>query len=677
MALNRGLAMRIGLVLAGTLAAAAAQAGPSPMGEGQTSGAGTASSASDTIVVKLGQPEGQLTGAWRYHAGDDLRWAQPGWPDSGWTTIDPYSGEDKDYPVAPFAWVRRRVRIERAAPGQKLVFYVRARDTYQVYWNGQKIGQEGEVPPRINFPYYRPRVFELPLGNEPVTEAVVAVRYWCQRPYSIAMSCGLKDAPYIGDLSMEQDELEGAAEHDIMLHLATLVSGILTLLAGLLALAAGLRRRDTVLLLAGALLFSIAAQNFMDGVPTLVSSNWGDGIFSLANFIATAASILLVAKLMGVLERRRLGRVVLAVAAVIVAWGFVDGALCVMEARATHWMQVIDGISTLKDLFGPPVLVLVIVAGFRSRAWKANWPFVASTTFYGFLISVFDWGQQFRSAFGHRFDWIDHRFSVHSGLVYVEISVMDIVTWVMILALLYTVVQHLAAERRKQERAQQELDAAREVQRVMVPEELPHIPGYAVESVYRPAAEVGGDFFQVIRLKSGHTLLAIGDVSGKGLRAAMIVSMIVGTLRSVSGFTDEPAEILGELNRRLCGRMGTGFATCLAVRLEEHGHLTMANAGHLPPYMNGVELELGGSLPLGLVESATYEQTTVEMAAADVAVLLTDGICEAQNERRVLFGFARVESMLREGASAGDVAEAAQQHGQNDDLTVLRVVRAA
>ncbi len=677
MALNRGLAMRIGLVLAGTLAAAAAQAGPSPMGEGQTSGAGTASSASDTIVVKLGQPEGQLTGAWRYHAGDDLRWAQPGWPDSGWTTIDPYSGEDKDYPVAPFAWVRRRVRIERAAPGQKLVFYVRARDTYQVYWNGQKIGQEGEVPPRINFPYYRPRVFELPLGNEPVTEAVVAVRYWCQRPYSIAMSCGLKDAPYIGDLSMEQDELEGAAEHDIMLHLATLVSGILTLLAGLLALAAGLRRRDTVLLLAGALLFSIAAQNFMDGVPTLVSSNWGDGIFSLANFIATAASILLVAKLMGVLERRRLGRVVLAVAAVIVAWGFVDGALCVMEARATHWMQVIDGISTLKDLFGPPVLVLVIVAGFRSRMWKANWPFVASTTFYGFLISVFDWGKQFRSAFGHRFDWIDHRFSVHSGLVYVEISVMDIVTWVMILALLYTVVQHLAAERRKQERAQQELDAAREVQRVMVPEELPHIPGYAVESVYRPAAEVGGDFFQVIRLKSGHTLLAIGDVSGKGLRAAMIVSMIVGTLRSVSGFTEEPAEILSELNRRLCGRMGTGFATCLAVRLEEHGHLTMANAGHLPPYMNGVELELGGSLPLGLVESAAYEQTTVEMAAADVAVLLTDGICEAQNERRVLFGFARVESMLRQGASAGDVAEAAQQHGQNDDLTVLRVVRAA
>lgn len=218
--------------------------------------------------------------------------------------------------------------------------------------------------------------------------------------------------------------------------------------------------------------------------------------------------------------------------------------------------------------------------------------------------------------------------------------------------------------------------AAREVQRVLVPESLPHVPGYSVESVYRPASEVGGDFFQVIPLASGRTLLAIGDVSGKGLRAAMIVSMIVGALRSISGFTEEPAEILAELNRRLCGRMGGGFATCIAVRLEEPGTLTLANAGHLPPYLNGIEAELGGSLPLGLVESATYEQTTLPMAPGDAAVLLTDGICEAQDERQVLFGFARIESMLREGASPGDVATAAQKHGQNDDLTVLRVVRA-
>jgi hypothetical protein len=222
-----------------------------------------------------------------------------------------------------------------------------------------------------------------------------------------------------------------------------------------------------------------------------------------------------------------------------------------------------------------------------------------------------------------------------------------------------------------------EMAAAREVQRVMVPEDLPQVEGYAIESVYLPAAEVGGDFFLVIPLKSGRTLIVIGDVSGKGLRAAMIVSLIVGMLRTVSGYTEEPAEILGKLNRCLCGRMHAGFATCLAVRLEENGILALANAGHLPPYLNGVEIQFPGSLPLGLEESAAYDQTNLEIAVGDVVVLLTDGVAEAHNDQRVLMGFARVESLLRGGATARNVAEVAQQYGQDDDITVLRVARLA
>jgi serine phosphatase RsbU (regulator of sigma subunit) len=245
-----------------------------------------------------------------------------------------------------------------------------------------------------------------------------------------------------------------------------------------------------------------------------------------------------------------------------------------------------------------------------------------------------------------------------------------------------------------------EMAAAREVQRVMVPEVLPPIPGYSLESVYRPAAEVGGDFFQVIPLASGRTpaggnllasgrtpaggnllasgrtLVVIGDVSGKGLRAAMIVSMIVGMLRTVSSFTEEPAAILAELNRRLYGHTHGGFVTCLIVRVEEQGRLTLANAGHPPPYLNGLEFPFAGSVPLGLVETAAYEQTHLEMRAGDVVMLLTDGIAEAQNQQRVLLGFSRVESMLREGASAKHVAEIAQQHGQADDLTVISIARA-
>jgi hypothetical protein len=222
-----------------------------------------------------------------------------------------------------------------------------------------------------------------------------------------------------------------------------------------------------------------------------------------------------------------------------------------------------------------------------------------------------------------------------------------------------------------------EMAAAREVQRVMVPEVLPPIRGYALESIYRPAAEVGGDFFQVIPLQSGRTLVVIGDVSGKGLRAAMIVSMIVGMLRTVGGFTEEPAEILAELNRRLCGRTYGGFATCLVVRVEEQGRLTLANAGHPPPYLNGWEFPFAGSMPLGLVETSVYEQTDLDMLAGDVVMLMTDGVAEAQNPQRVLLGFPRVESLLRQGANARTVAETAQHHGQNDDLTVISIAREA
>jgi serine phosphatase RsbU (regulator of sigma subunit) len=224
-------------------------------------------------------------------------------------------------------------------------------------------------------------------------------------------------------------------------------------------------------------------------------------------------------------------------------------------------------------------------------------------------------------------------------------------------------------------RLEGEMTAAREVQRVMVPEALPAIPGYAIESVYRPAAAVGGDFFQVISLPGGRSLAVIGDVSGKGLQAAMIVSMIVGILSIISAASEEPAEILAELNRRLYRRMSGGFATCLAARLDPDGQLTVATAGHPAPYLNGREVSLPGSMPLGMSDSESYSQTTLGMRAGDVAVLLTDGVPEASNTDGELFGFARVESLLRGGASAVTLADAAQQHGQNDDLTVIAISR--
>jgi serine phosphatase RsbU (regulator of sigma subunit) len=222
-----------------------------------------------------------------------------------------------------------------------------------------------------------------------------------------------------------------------------------------------------------------------------------------------------------------------------------------------------------------------------------------------------------------------------------------------------------------------EMAAAREIQRLMVPEELPPTPGYRIESVYRPAAQVGGDFFQVIPLKSGHTVVIVGDVSGKGLSAAMIVSMLIGMLGTITSFTEEPAEILDELNRRLFGRTHGGLVTCAAIRLEQSGQVTLANAGHLPPYLNGTEISFGGSLPLGADVSSSYDQTAFDVHTGDRMLLLTDGIVEAQDAQGHLLGFAQVETLMRQGATAQALAEAAQRHGQADDITAISIEREA
>jgi hypothetical protein len=220
-----------------------------------------------------------------------------------------------------------------------------------------------------------------------------------------------------------------------------------------------------------------------------------------------------------------------------------------------------------------------------------------------------------------------------------------------------------------------ELAAAREIQRIMVPEELPPAPGYAIESIYRPAAQVGGDFFQVIPLGDGQTLVVIGDVSGKGLSAAMIVSMLIGMLRAISSITRDPSRILVELNSMLFEHKHSGFVTCLAARLDPSGRVTVGNAGHLAPWLNGDEIAFTGSLPLSVVASATPEQVVLEMNSGDRLTLLTDGVVEARDSQGVLLGFDRTQSVLRQNASLLALAEAAIHHGQDDDLTVISILR--
>jgi hypothetical protein len=223
---------------------------------------------------------------------------------------------------------------------------------------------------------------------------------------------------------------------------------------------------------------------------------------------------------------------------------------------------------------------------------------------------------------------------------------------------------------RDQERASSELAAARSVQELLIPVEKPVTPGFEVDSVYTPANEVGGDFFHVQMLDGGAMLAVIGDVAGKGLKAAMNVSMLMGALRRTTEHS--PAKILEGLNRVLVGT--EGFTTCQAVWFGANGELVLASAGHPPPYLNSQEIDLPGGLPLGVLPDVQYEEVRLYLHPGDRLLMLSDGVVEARKSGE-LFGFDRVRNLSNQ--TAFYLAEAAREFGQEDDITVLTVRRLA
>lgn len=220
---------------------------------------------------------------------------------------------------------------------------------------------------------------------------------------------------------------------------------------------------------------------------------------------------------------------------------------------------------------------------------------------------------------------------------------------------------------------EREMAAARQVQQVILPNPNQSFPGFAVESVYKPAREVGGDFFQILQVAEGGLLFVIGDVAGKGLPAAMLVSLLVGSIRATAEETHDPVVLLGKLHQRITGHTGDGFTTALAAFIADDGLVTLANAGHLSPYLDGQEIELPGALPLGIEGGGRFEPIKVELRPGSRLTFLSDGVVEAQNERGELFGFDHAKAISREPAAS--IAETAVQFGQADDITVVTIER--
>ena len=259
-------------------------------------------------------------------------------------------------------------------------------------------------------------------------------------------------------------------------------------------------------------------------------------------------------------------------------------------------------------------------------------------------------------------------FNIHLGTVSTMISLL-LVTVMLSRRFLHS--------ERKKEQWKLEIEQARSVQQVLIPDQLPRVAGLSIESEYRPAREVGGDFFQIIPVeRDGSVLIVVGDVTGKGVQAGMLVALIVGAIRTEAHHDADPAQILQAINDQMCERKHAS-ATCVMLRIDTDGTVTLANAGHLAPYLNGSEMEMEGALPLGIIEGMEFPVQTFRLSEGDTLMLMSDGIAEAQDANGALFGFERVHEMMRAEVSAAELATAAQNFGQEDDILVLQIERRA
>jgi serine phosphatase RsbU (regulator of sigma subunit) len=250
-------------------------------------------------------------------------------------------------------------------------------------------------------------------------------------------------------------------------------------------------------------------------------------------------------------------------------------------------------------------------------------------------------------------------------------------------------VREQQAEVLRRERLDQQLNVARLVQRQFLPHSLPELPGWQMAAFYRPALIVGGDFYDLIPLPGGRVMVVIGDVTDKGVPAALVMASTHSLLRDAAPRLVNPGAVLEKVNELLCqDTPAQMFATCFALVVDgASGRVTFANAGHDVPYVrtaSGVaELHARG-MPLGLMPGMTYEEKTFVFQPGDRALLHSDGLSEAHGTGREMFGFPRVAALASRETSCQGLLDLCLReleaftgpgYEQEDDITLLALER--
>jgi len=250
--------------------------------------------------------------------------------------------------------------------------------------------------------------------------------------------------------------------------------------------------------------------------------------------------------------------------------------------------------------------------------------------------------------------------------------------------------QRLKLEAHARERIEQELHVAQRIQQASLPEEVPELEGWQISPLYRPAREVGGDFFDFLELVDGRLGLVVGDATGKGVPAALVMSTTCGMLRAVAQSSESPGEVLNRVNEALVARIPPSmFVTCFYALLDpKSGRLLYANAGHDLPYVrhggDADELRARG-MPLGLMPSMSYEEKEIILEAGEAALFYSDGLVEAHNLGGEMFGFPRLRSLVAEHDGEGLLVDFLMEElysftgegwEQEDDITLVTLQRA-
>ena len=649
--------------------------------------AATAGDAPVLTAEGLGKGAIALDGPWQFHLGDNPDWALRSTADAtgqeGWEqlTADKPWGEQGHRSYTGYAWYRRHLHLEPAggASAEFSLFIPRVDDVYEVYWNGVLVGKVGKFPPDSSY-FYNPVPQIYPLGQ--ARDGVLAVRVW-KAPldsFDTGLQGGFVAPPLAGSAAALADRKTDFDYHWLRNRQYFFAVNAITFLVMALSLIAWLRDRSQKLLFWMSL-YSLGAllSLFLVGLHLPLSYRFALGWLQPVHALGDISLWFLLLWLLRLTENRFLVRLTVWLAWTDLIANVLDGALTLFDwttPALVHWEQGADAFLTIFETV--PELLPLLIVGFalRKKLDLARW-LVAIFAFSASLISNFRIAVSQGSRYTH---WTLGR-TINAPLFTIMGNPFTPITLAntgLLLSIVYAVYRYTREAALRQGAMEQELRSAQELQQVLIPELLPSLPGYSVTSAYIPAQEVGGDFFQVIPSgPGGAAWVVLGDVSGKGLRAAMTVSLIVGMLRTLADFTAQPAEVLTGLNRRLYGRLHGGFVTCLVMLLQADGTCVLASAGHPPPFVNQQEIALPGTLPLGLEQEAIYEQKTLNLHEGDHLVLYTDGLLEARAASGELFSFERLRGLMQHKPSAEEATKAATDFGQEDDITVLTLTRLA